>query len=75
MDGARISEQMFWSPASGDIGLSISILSYNGAYQVGLMADSAMVPNPAEITGQIEAELLALKPAAPKPRSRKVAAP
>lgn len=66
--GARIVEQMFWSPPSGDLGLAVSIVSYNGHYQVGLLADTAMVPAPAAITGEIQAQLDALGTKAPRRR-------
>lgn len=76
VDGARISEQMFWSPVTGDMGLSMSILSYAGHYQVGLMVDASMVPDPETITGQLGEELRLLRNApasSRKPRSRKAA--
>jgi WS/DGAT/MGAT family acyltransferase len=84
LNGVKIVEQMFWSPASGELGLSMSILSYDGHYQVGLIADAAMLPDPNLITGRIADELAALTPAAPdapkpaakppgKPRARKAA--
>ncbi len=70
--GARIVEQMFWSPPSGDLGLAISIVSYAGHYRIGLLADAAMVPTPGTIAGAIETQLAALdvRPA----RRRKAAA-
>lgn len=60
--GAKIIEEMFWSPASGEMGLTISIVSYDGHYQIGVLADAAMVAAPSDITNRVEAELLALKP-------------
>ena len=74
VDGARISEQMFWSPVTGDMGLSMSVLCYAGHYQIGLMVDASMVPDPDAITGRIGEELRLLRnvPAAGrKTRSRK----
>jgi len=62
LGGAPIVEEMFWSPASGDLGLAISIVTYNGHYQIGLLADAAMLPNPSAISGRIGAQLDALKP-------------
>lgn len=44
--GTPIAEQMFWVPQSGNIGLGISILSYDGKVQFGLIADKRMVPDP-----------------------------
>jgi hypothetical protein len=53
---------MFWSPASGDLGLAISIVSYNGHYQIGLLSDAAMVSDPSTITRRISAQFAALAP-------------
>lgn len=33
--GEQLLEQMFWVPQSGDIGIGVSILSYNGKVQMG----------------------------------------
>ncbi|HEX9707701.1 MAG TPA: wax ester/triacylglycerol synthase family O-acyltransferase [Steroidobacteraceae bacterium] len=44
--GGRISRLIFWVPQSGDIGLGISILSYAGQVQFGLIADQKRVPDP-----------------------------
>lgn len=62
--GAKIVEEMFWSPASGDLGLAISIVSYDGHYQIGLLADTAMVADPSAISGRISAQFAALAPEA-----------
>ncbi len=45
--GCRIREQMFWVPQAGDIGLGISIVSYAGQVQFGVVADEAILPEPA----------------------------
>jgi len=66
LSGAKIVEQMFWSPASGDLGLAVSIVSYAGHHQIGLLVDTAMVPNPSTITGQMEAQLALLQQPAQK---------
>lgn len=47
--GARIDEQMFWVPQSGNIGMGVSILSYGGGVQFGLITDRQLVPDPAAI--------------------------
>ena len=49
---ARLTEPLFWVPQSGDIGLGVSILSYDGEVQVGLMTDSRLVPDPQRIIEQ-----------------------
>jgi hypothetical protein len=40
---------MFWVPQSGDIGMGVSILSYNGGVQFGLVTDSSFVEDPQTI--------------------------
>ena len=44
--GAELKQQMFWVPQSGDIGLGVSILSYNGKVQFGLITDKGLVNDP-----------------------------
>jgi hypothetical protein len=47
---------MFWVPQSGDIGMGVSILSYNGAVQFGLITDSAFCPDPQRIGARFSGE-------------------
>jgi WS/DGAT/MGAT family acyltransferase len=54
--GGRIGRMIFWVPQSGDIGLGISILSYAGQVQFGLIADALRVPDPDEVTARFLAE-------------------
>lgn len=56
MGGARIAEQVFWVPQAGDIGMGISILSYAGRVQFGLVADQKLVPDPHAIVDRVAAE-------------------
>lgn len=44
--GCRILEQMFWVPQAGDIGLGVSIVSYAGQIQFGVVADEAVMADP-----------------------------
>ena len=44
--GRRLSRMMFWVPQSGDIGLGVSILSYAGGVQFGVIADRRLCPDP-----------------------------
>lgn len=44
--GCRILEQMFWVPQAGDIGLGVSIVSYAGQVQFGVVADEAVLAAP-----------------------------
>ena len=54
--GARIDGLMFWVPQSGDIGLGVSILSYDGAVRFGVAADRGLCPDPERISGRFAAE-------------------
>lgn len=47
--GAAIREQMFWVPQTGEIGLGLSIISYAGQVQFGLVCDSNMLDDPARM--------------------------
>ncbi|MBK1679418.1 wax ester/triacylglycerol synthase family O-acyltransferase [Rhodocyclus tenuis] len=54
--GSRIAQQMFWVPQSGDIGMGLSILSYDGKVQLGLITDQGMVPDPEKIVERFAVE-------------------
>ena len=49
MAGSRIIQQMFWVPQTGNIGMGVSILSYDGKVQFGLVSDAGLVPDPERI--------------------------
>lgn len=48
LDGQIIRRVMFWVPTAR-LGLGISILSYNGMVQIGVLADAGLVPDPETI--------------------------
>jgi WS/DGAT/MGAT family acyltransferase len=54
--GQRVLEQMFWVPQSGQIGLGISILSYDGRVQFGIIADHNLVPDPQAVIDRFAGE-------------------
>jgi diacylglycerol O-acyltransferase / wax synthase len=47
--GRSVKQMMFWVPQSGDIGVGVSILSYAGGVQFGLITDARMCPDPEAI--------------------------
>ncbi|MBL8520858.1 MAG: wax ester/triacylglycerol synthase family O-acyltransferase [Betaproteobacteria bacterium] len=47
--GREIDEIDFWVPQSGGIGMGVSILTYNGKVQFGLITDAGLVPDPESI--------------------------
>jgi diacylglycerol O-acyltransferase len=54
--GSTLKQTMFWVPASGDIGLGVSILSYAGGVQFGLIVDEKLVPHPQEVIDRFAPE-------------------
>ena len=54
--GSKMSEMMFWVPQNGNIGLGISILSYNGKVFFGLISDRRRVPDPKQIIARFQPE-------------------
>jgi len=57
--GCPITEQMFWVPQAGDIGLGVSIVSYAGNVQFGIVADEAVLASPAQFLADCLEELRA----------------
>ena len=49
MAGARLKEIVFWVPQSGTIGMGISILSYDGGVQFGIVTDRNLIADPEPI--------------------------
>jgi diacylglycerol O-acyltransferase / wax synthase len=54
--GSKLEQVMFWVPQSGSIGLGISILSYNGGVQFGIVTDAALADDPQRIISQFQPE-------------------
>lgn len=59
--GATLEQALFWVPQSGSVGLGVSILSYGGGVQFGVISDSTLCPNPQAIIDQFEPEFEKLK--------------
>ena len=54
--GSTLRQSMFWVPASGDVGVGVSILSYAGGVQFGLITDTALCAEPQAIIDRFEPE-------------------
>jgi len=54
--GARIDQIMFWVPQSGDIGVGVSIISFNDAVQFGMVTDRGLCPHPEKVIERFGAE-------------------
>lgn len=58
--GSALEQTMFWVPQSGDVGLGVSILSYGGGVQFGVITDTQLCPDPQEIIDHFEPEFAKL---------------
>jgi diacylglycerol O-acyltransferase / wax synthase len=58
--GAPIAGTLAWVPQSGNIGLGVSIVSYQGSVHVGVAADRAVVESPADVIETLEKALAEL---------------
>ena len=54
--GARLRQPLFWVPQSGDIGMGVSILSYDNRVQFGLITDKGLVPDPEQVVARFASE-------------------
>jgi diacylglycerol O-acyltransferase / wax synthase len=54
--GAKVKQMLFWVPQSGDIGVGVSILSYNGGVQFGVITDTQLCDDPQAIIDAFEPE-------------------
>lgn len=58
--GSTLEQSMFWVPQSGDVGLGVSILSYGGGVQFGVITDSKLCPEPQRIIDEFVPEFAKL---------------
>ena len=58
--GSTLEQSMFWVPQSGDVGLGVSILSYGGGVQFGVITDSLLCPEPQKIIDEFVPEFAKL---------------
>jgi hypothetical protein len=58
--GAPVAGVLGWVPAGGNIGVGVSIFSYNGGVTIGLRVDAGIVPDPGTIIEYYEYELKVL---------------
>jgi WS/DGAT/MGAT family acyltransferase len=54
--GTRVDRLLFWVPQSGDIGVGVSILTYDGGVQFGLITDRQMCADPQQIIDRFQPE-------------------
>jgi WS/DGAT/MGAT family acyltransferase len=57
MAGRRVRGTIGWPPQAGNVGLGVSIISYDGEITVGLMTDDDLIPDPRPILDAVGREL------------------
>jgi diacylglycerol O-acyltransferase len=55
--GRKVRGTIGWPPESGNIGLGVSIISYDGEVTVGLMTDTRLIPDPQRILDGVGRDL------------------
>jgi WS/DGAT/MGAT family acyltransferase len=58
--GSTVEETLAWVPQSGTVGLGISVLSYGGGVQFGVVSDTTLCPDPQQIIDRFEPEFAKL---------------
>jgi WS/DGAT/MGAT family acyltransferase len=58
--GSTLEQSLFWVPQSGTVGLGVSILSYGGGVQFGVISDATLCPEPQKIIDEFEPEFAKL---------------
>ena len=54
--GSTLKQSLFWVPQTGDVGMGVSILSYAGKVQFGLITDAALTPDPEAVVSSFPEE-------------------
>jgi len=54
--GSELEQVIFWVPQSGNIGVGVSILSFNEKVHFGLITDAALIPDPEAIIDRFAPE-------------------
>ncbi len=54
--GSTLKQDIFWVPQTGDIGMGVSIYSYAGTVQFGLITDAALTPDPEAVVSRFPEE-------------------
>ena len=58
--GSTVRQSIFWVPTAGDVGVGVSIVSYMGGVQFGLITDSLRCPDPQKIIDRFGPEFESL---------------
>lgn len=52
LGGSRLVEPMFWVPQTGGVGIGLSIFTYDGKVQFGLIADKRLIDCPDDVVAR-----------------------
>lgn len=63
--GSPLRAVLVWAPTAGSVGMSVSILSYDGTITVGVLVHAQLVPDPDAIIENLQRELKAMARLAP----------
>lgn len=55
--GHRLRGMLFWVPQRATVGVGVSIMSFDGALRMGVLADAALIPEPSALVAAFEHEL------------------
>jgi WS/DGAT/MGAT family acyltransferase len=58
--GATLEQDLVWVPQSGTVGLGVSLLSYGGGVQFGIISDADLCPEPQAIVEKFASEFAKL---------------
>jgi diacylglycerol O-acyltransferase len=61
LEGKRVRSFLFWVPQRARIGIGISVLSFSGRVQIGVIADARLLPDPALLVRDFVEEFRALR--------------
>ena len=54
--GSTLKQSLFWVPQTGVVGMGVSIFSYAGKVQFGLITDAALTPDPEAVVSRFPEE-------------------
>jgi len=61
LEGRRVRSFLFWVPQRARIGIGISVLSFSGRVQIGVIADARILPDPGLLIRDFETEFRVLQ--------------
>ncbi len=65
MAGNPVKRIMFWVPHPANLGMGVSIFSYNGEVIVGIATDAGLVPDPENVVAEFQGEWKRMRDSVP----------